>query len=124
MVNSDVMHKIRQGKAEWIRGDIMRFSENGVLVNRRAKGIPKGGPGHEEIVNADIVVLATGFKRPSLSFLPDDCFEEPYSPPNWYLQTFPPDHPSISAINCTYISAIGSVANWHIGTYTRSKYCM
>ncbi|KAK6857723.1 baeyer-Villiger monooxygenase [Apiospora arundinis] len=100
MVNSDVMDKLRNGSAEWVRGDIQDFTDGGLLVNRREKG-------------------ATGFKRPSLSFLPDDCFEEPYGAPNWYLQTFPPNHPSVSAINCTYLSAIGTVGNWHIGIYTR-----
>jgi hypothetical protein len=119
MVNSDVMDKLREGKADWVRADIQGFSENGVVVNRRARGVPKGGPGHEETIDADIVVMATGFKRPSLSFLPDECFKEPYGPPNWYLQTFPTQHPSISAINCTYINAIGTVGNWHIGIYTR-----
>ncbi|KAH7125821.1 hypothetical protein EDB81DRAFT_860533 [Dactylonectria macrodidyma] len=119
MVNSDVMDMLREGKAEWVRCDIEEFVEEGVVVNRRAKGVPKGGPGHHEVIEADIVVMATGFKRPSLSFLPDDCFKDPYQPPNWYLQTFPPEHPSISAINCTYLSAIGTVGNWHIGIYTR-----
>lgn len=119
MVNSDVMDKLRKGDAEWIRGDIEGFCEKGVIMNRRAKGVPKGGPGREQVIDADIVVMATGFKRPSLAFLPEDCFTAPYGPPNWYLQTFPPAHPSISAINCTYVSAIGSVGNWHIGIYTR-----
>ncbi|KAF7546256.1 hypothetical protein G7Z17_g8564 [Cylindrodendrum hubeiense] len=119
MVNSDVMDKLREGKAEWVRCDIEEFTDRGIVVNRRAKGVPKGGPGHQEVIEADIVVMATGFKRPALSFLPDDCFEDPYQPPNWYLQTFPPKHPSISAINCTYLSAIGTVGNWHIGIYTR-----
>lgn len=119
MVNSDVMDKIRKGDAEWVRGDIQGFKDNGVLMNRRAKGVPKGGPGHEELIEADMVIMATGFQRPSLSFLPNDCFTDPYTPPNWYLQTFPPTHPSLSAINCTYVSAIGSVGNWHIGIYTR-----
>ncbi|CAH0052539.1 unnamed protein product [Clonostachys solani] len=119
MVNSDVMDKLRKGEAEWVRGDIDGFCDRGVIVNRRAKGVPQGGPGHEEVIDADILIMATGFKRPSLSFLPQDSFKEPYGPPNWYLQTFPPAHPSISAINCTYVSAIGSVGNWHIGIYTR-----
>jgi hypothetical protein len=119
MVNSDVMEKLRQGKAEWVRGDIHGFEADGIVVNRRARGVPKGGPGHEELVEADMVILATGFQRPSLSFLPDECFASPYDPPNWYLQTFPPQHPSLSAINCTYVAGIGSVGNWHIGIYTR-----
>lgn len=99
MVNSDVMDKLRSGKAEWVRCDVEGFTEDGVVVNRRAKGVPAGGPGKHEVIEADLVVMATGFKRPQLSFLPEDCFEEPYGPPNWYLQTFPPTHPSISCIN-------------------------
>lgn len=63
--------------------------------------------------------MATGYKRPSLSFLPDEVFEEPYGPPRWYLQVFPPQHPSICANNCTYVNAIGTVGNYHIGIYTR-----
>lgn len=119
MVNTDVMDRIRSGRAEWVRCDIEGFEESGVKVNRRAQGVPAGGPGREDIIEADMIVLATGFQRPSLSFLPKDSFEEPYGAPNWYLQTFPPNHPSISAINCTYLSAIGTVGNWHIGIYTR-----
>jgi hypothetical protein len=119
MVNSDVMDKIREGKAEWLRGDIKEFTEDGVRFNVRAKGVPAGGPGHSKTIKADIVIMATGFHRPSLDFLPDDTFEDPYSPPNWYLQTFPPSHPSVCCNNCTYVNAIGAVGNWHIGIYTR-----
>jgi cation diffusion facilitator CzcD-associated flavoprotein CzcO len=99
MVNTDVMEKLRSGKAEWVRCDIERFTEKGVVVNRRERGVKAGGPGRKETIEGDIVVMATGFERPKLDFLPEDCFEKPYAPPNWYLQTFPPTHPSISAIN-------------------------
>lgn len=119
MVNSDVMEKMRSGEAEWVRCDIEQIEERGVRVNRRVKGVPPGGPGRDDLIKADMIVLATGFHRPSLSFLPKDSFKEPYGAPNWYLQTFPPNHPSVSAINCTYLSAIGTVGNWHIGIYTR-----
>lgn len=119
MVNSDVMEKIRTGKAEWLRGDIKGFAEDGVKFSLRTKGVPAGGPGRETIVKGDMVVMATGFDRPSLNFLPEDNFVDPYQPPNWYLQTFPPKHPSVCANNCTYVNAIGSVGNWHIGIYTR-----
>ena len=119
MVNSDVFHQIRRGKAEWLRGDIVRMTENGILFNHRAKGVPKGGPGREEEIEGDMVIMATGYQRPSLSFLPDDDFVDPYQPPNWYLQCFPPAHVSICAINSTYANAIGTVGNWHIGIYTR-----
>lgn len=119
MVNSDVMDKIRNGDAAWLRGDIKGFEEGGIRFNKRAKGVPVDGPGHEELVEADIVVMATGYARPSLSFLPSDSFTEPYGPPNWYLQSFPPQHPSICANNCTYVNGIGSVGNWHIGIMSR-----
>lgn len=99
MVNTDVMDKLRSGKAEWVRCDILEFTENGVLVNERARGVPAGGPGQPAVIEGDMVVMATGFTRPELSFLPPDCYEDPYVPPNWYLQTFPPNHPSVSCIN-------------------------
>ncbi|AEO70705.1 uncharacterized protein THITE_2122393 [Thermothielavioides terrestris NRRL 8126] len=119
MVNSDIMDKLRSGRAEWIRCDIERFTEKGVRINRRAKGVPAGGPGRPDLIEGDIVVMSTGYARPRLDFLPASCFDKPYDPPNWYLQTFPPNHPSVSCINCTYKNAIGTVGNWHIGIYTR-----
>ncbi|MCJ1275367.1 hypothetical protein MMC21_003170 [Puttea exsequens] len=119
MVNSDIFHQIRAGKAEWLRGDIIGFTEIGIKFNHRAKGVPKNGPGRESVVEGDMVIMATGFQRPSLSFLPDEVFTEPYQPPNWYLQCFPPEHVSICANNCTYVNAIGTVGNYHVGIYTR-----
>lgn len=119
MVNTDVLELVRSGRARWLRGDIVRFVDDGVLFNRRAQGVPKGGPGSEELVQGDLCILATGYQRPSLAFLPDDCFQDPYSPPSWYLQVFPPGRPDICAANCTYVNAIGTVGNYHIGIYTR-----
>jgi hypothetical protein len=121
MVNNDILELIRSGKASWLRGDILEFDPSGVGISftKRAQGVPKNGPGVEKLIEADIVILATGYKRPTLSFLPDSCFLEPYEPPNWYLQVFPPEHPDICANNCTYVNAIGTVGNYHIGIYTR-----
>ncbi|KAK7533023.1 uncharacterized protein J3D65DRAFT_634094 [Phyllosticta citribraziliensis] len=119
MVNNDVLELVRSGKAKWLRGDILGFEENGIKFNHRSQGVPKNGPGHERLVEGDIVIMATGFTRPSLSFLPDDCFQEPYEPPNWYLQTFPPGRMDVCCNNCTYVNAIGTVGNYHIGIYTR-----
>ncbi|KAF5392508.1 hypothetical protein D9757_002289 [Collybiopsis confluens] len=119
MVNSEVLGKIRQGSASWLRGDILGFTKNGIRFSQRAQGVPPGGPGREITVPADLVIMATGFHRPSLGFLPEGCFQEPYAPPNWYLQSFPPGFPSVCANNCTYVNAIGTVGNYHIGIYTR-----
>lgn len=119
MVNDDVLNLVRAGKASWLRGDIKTLTDHGVLFTKRAQGVPKGGPGRDIHVDADIVIMATGFERPSLAFLPDDCFEEGYEPPNWYMQVFPPRHVEVCANNCTYVNAIGTVGNYHIGIYTR-----
>ncbi|KAF3029666.1 hypothetical protein E8E15_002930 [Penicillium rubens] len=119
MANDELFNQIREGKAHWLRGDIVSVEEKGVMFNYRSKGVPKGGPGHEKLVEGDIIVMATGFKRPSLTFLPDECFDEPYGPPSWYLQVFPPKYPDICANNSTYVDAIGTVGNMHIGIYTR-----
>lgn len=34
--------------------------------------------GEEKLFHADVVVLATGFKKPSIDFLPQDLFPEGY----------------------------------------------
>lgn len=119
MVNSRILNLIRSGKAKWLRGDIQRFDEKGIEFNFRQQGVPKGGPGVARTVEGDICILATGYTRPSLSFLPEEDFEDEYSPPNWYLQVFPPKDLSVCANNCTYVNAIGTVGNFHIGVYTR-----
>lgn len=119
MVNSRVFQLVRDGKAKWLRGDIEGFAENGIHFKSRARGVPKGGPGRQQIIEGDICIMATGFKRPSMSFMPENFFVDPYQPPNWYLQVFPPQDPSLCANNCTYVNAIGTVGNWHIGIYTR-----
>jgi thioredoxin reductase len=108
MVNSEIFHQIRTGKASWLRGDILRVGENGIYFNHRDQGVPKGGPGHEMHVEGDIIIMATGFARPSLRFLPDECFQPPYSPPNYYLQVFPTQDPSIVCTNSTYLNALGA----------------
>ena len=106
MVNSDIFHQIRNHNAEWLRGDILGFTANGIRFNKRSRDVPKGGPGHETIVEGDMVIMATGYQRPSLSFLPQEVFQEPYEPPNWYLQVFPPEHMSICANNCTVSTSL------------------
>ncbi|KAI4118072.1 MAG: hypothetical protein LQ345_001798 [Seirophora villosa] len=81
MVNSDIFRQIRNHNADWLRGDIIGFSETGIRFRQRAKGVPKGGPGRDIEVKGDMVIMATGYQRPSLSFLPPEVFEEPYHPP-------------------------------------------
>ncbi|KAJ5995923.1 hypothetical protein N7481_002900, partial [Penicillium waksmanii] len=108
MANSDLFNLIRKGKARWLRGDIDSVKKTGILFNHRSGDTSKGGPGREKLV-----------KAPNTLIPPQDSFEENYSPPDWYLQVFPPKHLSICANNSTYVNAIGTVGNIHIGIYTR-----
>lgn len=119
MVNDRILEQIRQGKVTWLRGDIKKVRSEGIIFSKRDQGVPKGGPGREMIVKGDMCIMATGFHRPTLSFLPEEFFQQTYTPPNWYLQAFPVGQPAICASNCTYINAIGTVGNLHIGIYTR-----
>lgn len=58
------------------RGDTLGLTESGVKVNLRERDTKAGQEGQEHIENADVVVLATGFERPSLDCFPDDLFPE------------------------------------------------
>lgn len=117
--NDAILDQIRSGQAQWLQGDIRHFTKNGVVFNERGLNTVKGGPGREVEIKGDMVILATGFHRPSLHFLPEEVFEPPFQPPDWYLQTFPIGLPDICATNCTFTGAIGTVGNMHIGIYTR-----
>ena len=90
MVSDDVLDLVHNDKASWLRGDIIAFDDSGTDIhsNKHSHGVPKGGPGREELTEVDIVIMATGYHRPSLNFLPPECFDEPYEPPNRYLQVF------------------------------------
>lgn len=75
------------------------------------------------MLSADVIIIATGYKRPSIDFLPNDLFpkdkDHDYSPPSLYLQNFSVEDWSILMTNASYQDAIGTVGNWHIGIYAR-----
>lgn len=95
------------------------FDEEGVVFNNRAPGVEAGDSGYETKEKAEVCIMATGYSRPSLQFLPQDFLRDPYGPPNWYLQTFPISDPTICALNSTWIRGHGSVGGFHIAIYTR-----
>lgn len=101
IVNDEFLHHIRQGKVVYIRGDTQSFTPTGLQVNvrgevwshgytatftaddvgQKSEGGRWSQPGDEGDVrgiDADIVVLATGFKQPTVDFLPKDLFPERY----------------------------------------------
>ena len=115
--NSEILETIRSGEVAWLPGQVVCFKEKGISY------IPRVGPAYsskqETFIEADAVVMATGYHRPSLDFLPSNVGSKPYSAPDWYLQTFPVGYPDICAINSTWVHGIGTVGGSHIGIYTR-----
>jgi hypothetical protein len=119
IINSRVFELVRQGRASWIRGDVRHLTEDGIRIVRRAAGAKKGTAGIETVEQANVCILATGYRRRSLGFLPATKSSSKYQPPNWYLQNFPTENATICATNCNFKEGIASVGGFHIGIYTR-----
>lgn len=77
-MNDAFLTHIREGRAAYVRGDTRRITRDGVLINARGRDSRPGDAGEEREIRADVVVLATGFKKPSVDFLPGDLFPEGY----------------------------------------------
>ncbi|KAJ3509101.1 hypothetical protein NLJ89_g5390 [Agrocybe chaxingu] len=133
VVNDVFLSHVRSRRCHYVRGQPVRLTKDGVVVtsrkskrkNRDAKEErkPKDGSsvedipeGEEKLYEADIIVFATGYKKPSVDFLPQDLFPEGYQRPDLYLQNFSTEDWSILMTNSAYMNAIGTV---HIGIYTR-----
>ncbi|KAI0340979.1 FAD/NAD(P)-binding domain-containing protein [Trametopsis cervina] len=114
VVNDEFLKHVRAGKCDYVRGDTERLTSRGVRVNVRSRNSKPGDEGESKEFDADIVVMATGFHKPDISFLPDDLFPEGYERPNLYLQNFATEDWSILMTNSSYMNAIG-----HIGIYAR-----
>lgn len=119
IVNSSALQHIRQGKADYLRGDIKHLTNDGVEFNFRKRGQKKETPGKHMSIDADVIVIATGFEVPQINFLPQDLFPEDYTRPNLYLQVFPIEDVSVVTTNASFVKAVGTVAHVHIGIYTR-----
>ncbi|KAI0065151.1 FAD/NAD-P-binding domain-containing protein [Artomyces pyxidatus] len=120
VVNDEFLAHVRSGRCKYIRGDTLRLTTRGVHVRVRPRGSKSGDEGPagsqypEEDFDGDVVVLATGFHKPEIDFLPKDLFPEGYDRPNLYLQNFSVEDWSVLMTNSAYQNAIG-----HIGIYTR-----
>ncbi|MCO5566069.1 hypothetical protein L7F22_019745 [Adiantum nelumboides] len=119
IVNSSALQHIRQGKADYIRGDVRDINEHSVSFNVRKRSQKKGTNGKHITVDADVIVIATGFEVPKIDFLPQDLFPEDYTRPNLYLQVFPITDVSVVTTNASFVKAVGTVAHVHIGIYAR-----
>ncbi|OCB87566.1 FAD/NAD-binding domain-containing protein [Sanghuangporus baumii] len=112
VVNDVILDYIREGKMDYIRCSTERLTSKGVVCKYH-------GSDKEVEFDANIVILATGFKRPSTDFLPKDLFPPEYDRPNLYLQTFSAEDWSVLLTNAAYMNALGTVGHFHIGIYTR-----
>ncbi|KAG8820870.1 hypothetical protein FRC17_009998, partial [Serendipita sp. 399] len=109
IVNDEFLYHVRSGRCDYVRGDTLRLTSKGVLVNARSRISKPGDKGEDKEIEADVVVLATGFERPSIDFLPRDLFPEGYARPDLYLQNFSTEDWSILMTNSAYINAIALV---------------
>ncbi|KAM0792812.1 hypothetical protein ACM66B_002578 [Microbotryomycetes sp. NB124-2] len=123
IVNNDFLRHIRQGLVHYKRGDTQALTAEGVKFSLRGVKSKPGDKGIDKVEEADVIVLATGYERPSIDMLPNDLFpedgERSYQRPNLYLQNFSVEDWSILLTNSSYMDAIGTVGNWHIGLYAR-----
>lgn len=119
VVNDEFLNHIRAGRCRYIRGDTQGLTRGGVKVSVRGRSSKPGDEGKEEEFPADVIVLATGFKKPDVGFLPEDLFPETYNRPNLYLQNFATEDWSVLLTNSSYVNAIGTVGHFHIGIYMR-----
>ena len=73
VVNDKILGYIRNGTVEYIRCSTEKLTEKGVLTTLHDEGKK------EREFEVDTIILATGFKRPSIDFLPKELFPEAYS---------------------------------------------
>ncbi|RDX45747.1 FAD/NAD-P-binding domain-containing protein [Lentinus brumalis] len=119
VVNDEFIGQVKRGQCDYVRCDIQRLTKDGVRVKVRGREAKPGEGKEEKEIKGDVVVLATGFKKPEISFFKDELFPEGYERPNLYLQNFSTEDWSILMTNSSYQNAIGTVGHFHIGIYMR-----
>ncbi|KAI0759240.1 FAD/NAD-P-binding domain-containing protein [Trametes elegans] len=119
VVNDEFVNIVKNGKCQYVRGDIERFTKGGVRVKVRGRKDKPGEGKEAREYNGDVVVLATGFKKPQIEFFKEDLFPKGYDRPNLYLQNFSTEDWSVLMTNSAYQNAIGTVGHFHIGIYMR-----
>lgn len=113
VVNDEFLPHVRSGRCVYVRGDPISLTSDGVKLNERTRESKKGDKGEEVVVDADVVVLATGFEKPTLDFFGGEegeggrLFPEGYERPNLYLQNFSTEDWTVLMTNSSYLNAIG-----------------
>ncbi|GAA6035060.1 hypothetical protein JCM8097_002166 [Rhodosporidiobolus ruineniae] len=123
VVNDEFLEHIREGRITYKRGDTQAVVPQGIKFVERERGSKSGDPGQEGIERADVLIIATGYKRPSVDFLPDDLFptekDRDYHRPSLYLQNFSVEDWSVLMTNAAYQDGLGTVGSFHIGMVGR-----
>ncbi|GAA5982633.1 hypothetical protein JCM5350_002128 [Sporobolomyces pararoseus] len=123
IVNDEYLEHIRDGLITYKRCDTQRIVASGIKIVERERGTKPGDDGKETLESADVIIIATGYKRPDLDFLPEDLFpsdkDRDYHRPSLYLQNFTVEDWSVLCTNASYMDGLGTVGNWHIGIYSR-----
>jgi len=78
IVNDEFLRHVREKRVSYVHGDTLEIQKDGVRVNVRQRGSKPKDPGAENILSADVIVFATGYKKPGIDFLPKDLFPEGY----------------------------------------------
>ncbi|KAF8881591.1 hypothetical protein BD779DRAFT_1545656 [Infundibulicybe gibba] len=105
VVNDDFLKHVRSGLCRYIRGEPVRLNGDGVVMRPRNSTDPKD----EQVINADVIVLATGFEKPDMGFLDKTLSSLMATRPDLYLQNFSTEDWSVLMTNSSYMNAIGTV---------------
>ena len=78
IVNDQFLRHVREKRVSYVHGDTLGIQTDGVRVNVRLRDSKPKDPGEEKIFKANVIIFATGYKKPSINFLPKDLFPEGY----------------------------------------------
>jgi dimethylaniline monooxygenase (N-oxide forming) len=78
IVNNEFLRHVREKRVSYVHGDTLEIQKDGVRVNVRQHESKPKDPGEEKLFSADVIVFATGYKKPGIDFLPKDLFPEGY----------------------------------------------
>ncbi|GAA5951829.1 hypothetical protein JCM21900_004158 [Sporobolomyces salmonicolor] len=129
IVNDEFLEHIRQGLVTYKRCDAKAVTPRGIKIVERGRNSKPGDPGQETVQRADVIILSTGYDRPTVDYLPKDLFpsdeDRDYHRPSLYLQNFTVEDCSVLLTNASYQNGLGTVVFdvkfgfRHIGILTR-----
>ncbi|KAJ7318990.1 hypothetical protein DFH08DRAFT_970884 [Mycena albidolilacea] len=117
VMNSVFLRHVKNRWCKYIRGNLVWLTSAGVLTNVCKHDTKPGSEGNKKTINAEVIILATGFKHPRIDFLDDLLFPEDYQHPV-PQELF--DGGLVDMLD-RYIDLCntGMVGHFHIGIYTR-----